>query len=281
MVSVAEAARSVVARRGLRPRAIAVLLAMAAFGLFGGTAGRLTGYENETAAVSEGLVKTGQLRVLNGTPLGAQGIFGRGGHYYSRTGSTQPLLEVPAYWLGEQLDQVSSHGRDDRWRLTLLQLFDPAMAALTVVAIFALLLLRGVSERRALLIAALCAVGTLIWPYSKIGMDTTLMAMLALTALTATWTARRPTTGRLALLGCAAAMTMNSKPYGALLLLGLLPLFASSLVDLVRKRRTRAASCSARTTAFPFSLRMRVSSSASLTDRSVLRFPLLSGALRA
>jgi hypothetical protein len=219
---------------------VAVLLGVAVFGLFGVTAGRLTGYENETAAVSEGLVKTGQLRVLPGTPLGAQGIFGRGAHYYSRTGLTQPLLEVPAYWLGEQLDQASSHGRDDRWRLTLLQLFDPAMAALTVVAIFALLLLRGVSERRALLIAALCAVATLIWPYSKIGLDTTLMAMLALTALAAAWTAGRPTTGRLALLGFAVAMTINSKPYGTLLVLGLLPLFGTSLVQLVRERRATA-----------------------------------------
>ncbi len=219
---------------------MAVLLGLAVFGLFGVTAGRLTGYENETAAVSEGLVKTGQLRVLNGTPLGAQGILGRGDHFYSRTGVTQPLLEVPAYWLGEQLDQASSHGRDDRWRLTLLQLFDPAMAALTVVAIFALLLLRGASERRALLIAALCAVGTLIWPYSKIGMDTTLMAMLALSALAAAWAAGRPTPGRLAMLGCAIAMTINSKPYGALLTLGLLPLFASSLLQLFRERRITA-----------------------------------------
>lgn len=219
---------------------MAVLLGLAVFGLFGVTAGQLTGYENETAAVSEGLVKTGQLRVLNGgTPLAAQGIVGRGGHYYSRTGLTQPLLEAPAYWLGEQLDQVSSHGRNYRWRLTVLQLFDPAMAALTVVAIFALLLLRGVTERRALLIAALCAIGTLIWPYSKIGMDTTLMAMLALTVLAAAWTAAQPTTGRFALLGCAVAMTMNSKAYGALLVLGVLPLLASPCKQLVRERRIR------------------------------------------
>jgi hypothetical protein len=69
VASVAEAPRSIVVRRELRRRTVAVLLGLAVFGLFGVTAGRLTGYENETAAVSEGLVKTGQLRVLNGTPL--------------------------------------------------------------------------------------------------------------------------------------------------------------------------------------------------------------------
>ncbi len=236
MVSVVEARRSTVARRGLRRRTIALLLGLTAFGLFGVTAGQLTGYENETAAVSEGLVQAGQLRVLPGTPLAAEGIIGRGDRRYGRTGLTQPLLEVPAYWLGQKLDELAADGTSYRWRLTVLQLFDPAMAALAVVAIFALLLLRGVTERRAGVIAGLCAVGTLIWPYSKLGLDTTLMAMLALTVLAAAWAARRPTPGRLALLGVAAALAMNSKAYGALLALGSLPLLASTFRQLVRGR---------------------------------------------
>lgn len=234
-----EARRSAVARPGRRRSAIAVLLGLAAFGLFGVTAGQLTGYEPETAAVTEGLVRTGQPRVLKGTPLGP-GMIGRGGYGYGRTGLTQPLLQAPAYWLGLKLDEFSSDGRNYRWRVTILQLFDPAMAALAVAAIFALLSLRVVSERRALLVAALCAVGTLIWPYSKIGMDTTLMAMLALTILAATWTARRPTGGRFALLGVAVALTINSKAYGTVLVLGVLPLFASALIQLVRERRVQA-----------------------------------------
>ncbi|MEO9119190.1 MAG: hypothetical protein ABI355_08845 [Solirubrobacteraceae bacterium] len=190
--------------------------------------------------MSEGLVKAGQLRVLKQSPWAGEGLIGRGGYNYGRTGLTQPLLEAPAYWLGLKLDGLSSDGRSYRWRLTVLQLFDPAMAALTVAAIFALLSLRGVSERRASLIAALCAVGTLIWPYSKIGMDTTLMAMLALTVLAAAGAARRPTAGRLAMLGVVVALTMNTKAYGALLALGAVPLFASALMQLVRDRRVRA-----------------------------------------
>ncbi|MGI9184291.1 MAG: hypothetical protein ACR2GZ_04880 [Solirubrobacteraceae bacterium] len=217
-----------------------MLLGLAAFGLFGVTAGRLTGYEPETAAVSEGLVRAGQPRVLKHTPWAGEGITGRGGHNYGRTGLTQPLLEAPAYWLGLKLDELSSAGRSYRWRLTALQLFDPAMAALTVAAIFTLLALRGISKRRAALLAAFCAVGTLIWPYSKIGMDTTLMAMLALTVLAAAWVVQRPTAARLAMLGVGVALTMNTKAYGALLALGALPLFASALVELVRDRRLRA-----------------------------------------
>lgn len=214
-----------------------MLLGLSAFGLFGVTAGPLTGYEPETAAVSEGLVRTGQLQVLPETPFGTRWIFGRGGHYYSRTGLIEPLLEAPVYWLGEQLDQASSEGTSFRWRLTLLDLFNPAMAALTVVAIFALLSLRGVTERRALLISALCAVGTLIWPYSKFGMETTLMAMLALTVLAAAWTARGATAVRLALLGCAVASTVNSKPYGAVLVVGVIPLLGPALTQLRHERR--------------------------------------------
>jgi len=221
------------------PRAkIAVLLWVAAFGLYGVTAGKLAGYEPETAAVSEGLVQSGQLHVPSGSPLAqGQGVPGRGGHRYSRTGLTQPVLEAPFYWVGQELDRLASGGKSYRWRLTAVWLFEPAMAALTVLAIFALLLLREVPERRALGLAALCAVGTLIWPYSKIGMDTTLMAMVALSAVAAAWTAKRPTTGRFALTGLAVALAMNSKPYGTLLALGVVTLLAGAFREQLRLRR--------------------------------------------
>jgi hypothetical protein len=214
-----------------------VLLGLAAFGLFGLTAGPLQGYENETAAVAEGLVKSGKPQVLKGSPLAVPMEIGRSGVRYGRATLTQPLLEVPFYWLGEKLDDSSSNGHNYRWRLTMLQLFDPAMAALAVAAIFTLLTLRGVAERRAMLVTALCAVGTLIWPYSKIGMDTTLMAMFAITLAAAAWVVRRPSVGRSAALGLAIALTINSKAYGALLVIGALPLFAATYVRLSRERR--------------------------------------------
>ena len=227
-------------RVALRRPAIAVLLALAVFGLYGVTAGNLVGYDSETASVSEGLVKTGQLRVLSGTRLTNQGIRGRLGHVYSRTGLTQPVLEAPFYWVGERLDDTASNGRGYRWRLALLRLYEPVMAALTVVSIFGLLLLRGVSDRRALGVAGLCAVATLIWPYSKIGMDTTLMAMVALAMLAAAWAAVRPTIPRFALVGVVAALMMNAKPYAVLLLVGVLPLLAGQFKTLTRAQRSRA-----------------------------------------
>ncbi len=237
MVSVAEPEKETRTSAGRRRAPIVVLLALAAFGLFGLTAGSLQGYENETGAVAEGLVETGHPQVLSGSVLAAPMGIGRGGVRYGRAMLTQPVLEVPFYWLGERLDDSSSGGRNYRWRLTLLQLFDPAMAALAVAAIFVLLTLRGVTERCALLVAGLCAVGTLIWPYSKIGMDTTLLAMFAITLAAAAAVVRRPTVGRSAVLGLAIALTMNSKAYGSLLVIGALPLFAGTYVRLIRERR--------------------------------------------
>jgi hypothetical protein len=219
---------------------IGLLLAIAVFGLYGVTTGNLVGYEDETAAVTEGLVNAGQLRVLPGTPLSDQGLPGRGGYRYSRTGLTQPLLEAPFYYVGNKLDEATSDGQVYRWRDTLLRLYNPAMAALTVLAIFALLRLRGVSERRAVGTALLCAVATLIWPYSKIGLDTTLMAMVALAILAAAWVAERPSTVRFALAGMAAGAAAAGKPYGALLALGLAPILFGPFIGLSRTDRAKA-----------------------------------------
>ena len=107
--------------------------------------------------------------------------------------------------------------------------------------IFALLVLRGVSHRSALIVAGLGAVASLIWPYSKIGMDTTLMAAFAATVLAAAGTARSPTPGRFALLGVAAALTANSKPYGIVLVLGVVPLLFRPFLELSPERRVRVA----------------------------------------
>ncbi len=225
----------------LRGWIAAILLALATFGLYGLTAGALEGYEPETAAVAEGLVKTGQLRIIPGSPLtaGGQGIFGRGGHIYGRQGLAQPILEAPFYWVGWKLDEIGSNGRRYSARLAMLRLYNPLMAALTVFAIFALLALRGVSERRALGVAALAGVATLIWPYSKMGMDTTLMAMVALTFAAAAWAAIRPSALRFALVGVAAGLAGNSKPYGIFLLVGAVPLLWHPFIELPPRQRIR------------------------------------------
>jgi hypothetical protein len=109
-----------------------------------------------------------------------------------------------------------------------------------VAAIFALLILRGVSERRALAVSGLAAVASMLWPYSKIGMETTLMAMLALSFLAAAWAARRPSPLRFVLAGVACGLTANSKPYGGLLLIGVLPLLVQAFRALPREQRVRS-----------------------------------------
>ena len=224
-------------------RSLCLLLVFAFFGLYGVTAGPLTGYESETAAVSEGLVRTGQLHIVFGTALSDQGIPGRNGQYYSRTGLTQPVLEAPFYWVGQQLDAVSAGGAMYRWRKLLVELFEPAMAAIAIAAIYLLLVLRDVPDRRALMVAVLAGSATLIWPYSKIGMDTTLMTSFAVTLATAAWCAQRPGPARFLAVGVACGVTMNAKGYGALLCLGVLPLLWQPIRAAVRTRRLADWGC--------------------------------------
>lgn len=233
-------------REGRRRALLAALLTLATFGLYGLTAGGLVGYESETAAVAEGLVRIGQPRLIRSSPLArGSGYLGRAGIRYGRSGLTQPLLEAPVYSLGEKLDDSSSAGRTYRWRNLLLELFNPLMATLTVAAIFVLLSLRGVAERRALLVSVLCALGMLIWPYSKIGMDTTLMAMFALTLTTAAWVARRPTAGRCALLGLSSRADDQLQGLRSPAWLGALPLIGPPFLQRTPRESGGAARGSA------------------------------------
>lgn len=242
VTSVAEAALPSRAVAGPRRRWITgLLLVIAVFGLYGVTTSSFVGYDDETAAVAEGLVNAGQLRVQPGTPLTTQGVLGRGGYKYSRTGLTQPLLEAPFYYVGKKLDEATSDARNYKWRDVLLWLYEPFVAALTVGAIYALLLLRGVSERRAAVTALLCAVATLIWPYSKIGMDTTLLAMVALTLTAGAWAAARPSARRFGLLGAVAGAAAATKPYGGLIVVGVVPLLYAPFMSLPRSKKLRLA----------------------------------------
>jgi hypothetical protein len=170
-------------------------------------------------------------------------MVGRGGRLYGRQGLTQPVLEVPFYWFGQELDNVASRGRRTSGRLAIVRLYNPFMAALTVLAMFALFLFRGVAERRALVVAGIAGVGTLIWPYAKIGMDTTLMATVAGTFAASAFAARRPSPGRYGLVGIAAGLTINSKPYGAFLLVGVIPLLWEPFMTLSPRQRASALAC--------------------------------------
>lgn len=230
---------------GARPRralAVGLLLGTCVFSLYALTAGKFVGYEDETVAVAEGLVKTGQLVVMPGTPLTTQGVPGPGGRRYSRTGLTQPLLEAPFYAVGEGLDQLASHQREYTWRLFMLRLFDPLMAALTVMAIFAILIHRRTSLRLALGIGVLAAVGSLIWPYAKMGMETTAMGCFSLALLAAVWAAEG-SSWRWAISGLMAGATAAALGFAPVLLVALIPFLFERCRSIERGELVRRIVC--------------------------------------
>jgi hypothetical protein len=222
-------------------RLIALLLLGASFGLYGVTTGNLVGYEPETAGAAEGLVQNGSLRIEQSSRIAnGQWAAGKDGGRFAHTGLTQPLLETPFYFAGDKLDELStSAGRSVKWRETFLRLFNPLMAAITVAAIFLLLRVRGRSRRQALGVAGLAAVTSLIWPYAKIGMETTTMALLALMVLGAAWATMRGGWWRYSLAGVAAGAMAASKPEALVLLLGLLA-FVGPIQALPRRERWTA-----------------------------------------
>jgi hypothetical protein len=216
---------------------LALALVLATFGLYGVTMGQLTGYEPETAGATEGLVQSGAPRFQTTTAIAqGQGLTLRGGYRYSHTGITQPVLEAPFYFLGEKIDDAASGGKNETWRVALLRLYNPAMAAITVLAMFLLLRLRGRSQRQALAVASLGALASMIWPYSKIGMETTMMAMVALMLLGAAWASARGGARRYALAGLAAGAAAAAKPVGLVLLIGVLA-FSEPLLIMPRRQR--------------------------------------------
>lgn len=224
------------ALRAPRDWVVALLLFVGTFGFYCSTTGNLTGYEPQTAAVAEGLVKVGAPRIVPGSPV-AGGLVDPS-RPFGHAGLAQPLFEAPVYWLGEKFDEAVSGGRSYAWRDALLRFYNPLMAAVTVLAIFLLLRLRGRSQRRALGVAALAAVGTMIWPYSKIGMETTMMAMVSLMILGAAWATMRGGIHRFALTGLAAGAAAASKPVGVIMLAGLLG-FTQPMLAFPRRERIR------------------------------------------
>lgn len=212
----------------------AALVLVAAFSLFALTASeRFQGYEAETFAVSEGFVRTGHFELLKDSPFtGGQGHVGKDGRLYGRTTIVQPLLAAPLSFVAYHLDDLAG---GTRFRSFLLRYFEPLMAALAAAAIF-LLVARYRPERDALMVAAAFAGASIAWPYARIGMETTFMALLALSLLAADWARHRPSTLSWGVTGLVGGAAMVSKPYA---LFAVVPL-ALLLVPRVR-RPLRAA----------------------------------------
>jgi hypothetical protein len=223
----------------------ALVFAMA-FALYSFSTQPLTGYEPETGAVTEGLVTEGHLwdNESSSLPLSAD-IPGRGGHRYSRTGILQPLLEVPFFAAGHAADSIVGHFSSFPNGYAFLWFYNPFVAALAAVALFALVLQTRRSLRWATAIAALFTVATIAWPYSKIGMETTFMfALLAAFAL-AVWARRSPSLLSWGLTGFATGAAMATKAYAMISVLPVAILLLPTFLALERREKVRLLAAAA------------------------------------
>jgi Dolichyl-phosphate-mannose-protein mannosyltransferase len=206
-------------RRALtRPWLLAGLVFVMAFGLYGFTVStRDYGYEGENAALAEGLLRTGRFQLVEDSPLRVYGVTGKDGRSYGRSGFAQPVLQAPFYAVGWALDGLREAPPEYRYRDLALSFYNPFAAALAAAAMFGIVLLTRRSIPWAVAIAAAFTWASIAWPYSKIGMDTTLMLFVVLSLLAAVVAAQRPRPWTWAATGAAMGMAAASKPYGLLL----------------------------------------------------------------
>jgi hypothetical protein len=222
-----------------RPLVAGALVFVMAFGLFAATTAPLSGYEDETAAVTEGLVLRGQFYEIEGSPLQAQGIVGKGGHLYARTGLLQPLAEAPFYAAGHLADNWFGPTGSTPYAQSFLWFYNPFVAAIGAVALFALVFMTRRSLSWAVAIAALFTLASIAWPYAKIGMDTTFMAAIMVAFALAVWARGRLTAWAWGLTGFAAGAAAATKAYSVLALIALAVLLAPTFLGLDRRRQLR------------------------------------------
>ena len=222
-----------------RPVKAGFLVFVMAYGLFSLTTFQLTGYEPETAAVTEGLVREGHFwdKVNSEYPLVA-GTPGKGNHHYARTGLLQPLLEAPFFAAGHLADQhIGPIIGEFLNGLSFLWFYNPFVAALSAVAIFALVFLTRRSLKWASTIAALFVFASIAWPYSKIGMETTFMFAITTAFALGVWARRSPSALSWGLTGFATGAAVATKAYTALAVLPLLVLLLPTFLALDRRRQ--------------------------------------------
>jgi hypothetical protein len=218
-----------------------LLVFVAALGLFSATTATLTGYEPETAAVTEGLVTEGHFWEVEGSPRSTQGTPGKDGHYYARTGLLQPLLEVPFYAAGAIVDDLFVARDAFKYRQAALWFYNPLVAALAAVALFALVFLTRRSIGWAAAIAAIFVFASLAWPYAKIGMETTFMFAVLVAFAFGAWARRNPTPLSWSLTGFAAGAATATKGYAVFSLAAIAVLLWPTFRALEQRQRIRLA----------------------------------------
>lgn len=212
------------------------------FGLFSFTTQSLAGYEPETAAVTEGLVLEGRPwdDEESTVPLSAD-FTGRGTHHYARTGLLQPLLEAPFYAAGHLLDVIFGWFSYFPFSYIILWFYNPFVASLGAVAMFALVFMTRGSIKWATAIATLFVIASIAWPYSKLGMETTFMFASIAAVAVAIWARRSPSLWSWGLTGFATGAAFASKPYAFLPMLAIGILLWSTFRSMDRRRRLRLA----------------------------------------
>jgi hypothetical protein len=236
----------VAAAANASPWVLALLVFVAAFSLYAlSTSQNLEGYEPETAAVTEGFVKTGDFVLIPDSPLKQPdfGFAGKDGKLIGRAGLTDPLIRVPFYSAGWALDQLDSSSTSWKWRTRAFWFASPFYVAIGVAFFFLVALELTGSRRWALVLAGLFGVAGQAWPYSKIGMEGVLMTALVMTLFGVLRASRSDRLWPWALAGFGAGAALADKPYGlfavAALLAYLVPPFRA-LAPADRLRRLAA-----------------------------------------
>ena len=176
-----------------KPVLAGLLVFAMSFALYAFSTQPLTGYEPETGAVTEGLVLEGHFWDKEDSPLPMKAdVVGPDGHHYSRTGILQPMLMAPFFAAGHAVDETIGHFDDYPNGYTFLWFYNPFIAALAALALFALVYQARRSLKWATTIAVLFTVASIAWPYSKIGMETTFMAAIMVAFAVAYWARSSP-----------------------------------------------------------------------------------------
>jgi hypothetical protein len=214
-----------------------------AFGVYASTASPdLHGYDPQAANTAQGFLDTGHFEFTDKPLYDTPPDPGKDGKRVSRIGLPQALFMVPFYAAGRGLADAfpRSTAVEPLDRLTLA-FYEPFIAA-TAAALFALILLRvRRSVGWAVVGGVLFTVASIAWPYSKIGMETTVMLGMVMTLAGVVY-ARVNNAWPWVVAGCGAGIAVAGKAYEGiavvLLLTPLLPLLRSA--DSARRRRLLA-----------------------------------------
>ena len=219
--------------------ALVFVMALALFSL---TTYQLTGYEPETGAVTEGLVLEGSFADDESSPLPMKAdVPGDDGRYYARTGLLQPLLEAPFFAAGHFVDvHFGPVFSDFPNGYAFLWFYNPFVAALAALSLFALVFLARGSIRWASTIAALFAFASIAWPYSKIGMETTFMAAIIAAFALALWARRSPSLLSWGLTGLATGAAAATKAYTVLAVVPIAILLLPTFLAMERRDKVRS-----------------------------------------